>query len=69
MVSIVSMCSPHIENLMENYVNILNTIHERNVQSVHCKKRVRWSNSMGELACPSLVFIEFYVPALTPGLH
>jgi hypothetical protein len=40
-----------------------------NVPSVQCKKSLRWSNSMREVYCPSLVFIGFNVPTPTPGHH
>jgi hypothetical protein len=46
---------------------IFYAIYKYNVPSVQCKKRLRWSDSMREVDCPSLVFIDFNVPMLTPG--
>jgi hypothetical protein len=34
-----------------------------------CKKNLDWYAWMGEVDGPSLIFFDFYVPALTPRLH
>jgi hypothetical protein len=49
--------------LIEDYPEMFYTIYKRNVLSIQCKKRLRWSNSMGEVQCQSIVFIDLYVPA------
>jgi hypothetical protein len=53
--------------LIEDYIEIFYTIYKWNVPSIECKKRLGCSNSMREVDCPSLVFIDFNVPKLTPG--
>jgi hypothetical protein len=55
--------------LIENYTEIFSTICERNISSIQCKNRFGWSNSMGEVDCLSLFFIDFYVPALSLGCY
>jgi hypothetical protein len=55
--------------LIKDYTEILYTIYKWNVPSIQCKKRLRWSNLIQEVDCPSLVFIDFNVPTLTPGHH
>jgi hypothetical protein len=53
--------------LIEYYTKIFYAIYKWNVPSILCKKRLRWSNSMREVDCPSLVFIDFTVPMFTRG--
>jgi hypothetical protein len=38
------------------------------ILSIQCKKRLRQSNSVGEVDSPSLL-IDFYVPVFTPDRH
>jgi hypothetical protein len=64
--STVSVCSVY-NFVIENYTEIFYAINKRNVQSVQYKK-LRWSNLMEEVKCPSLVFIDFHIPVLRPGL-
>jgi hypothetical protein len=50
--SIISMCGLHV--VIEYYTEIFYTICNWNILSIQCKKRLRWSNSMREVDCPSL---------------
>jgi hypothetical protein len=52
---VLSPCNFHTED----YIEILYTIYKRNISFIHCKKRLMCSNSMGEVDCPSLFFIDF----------
>jgi hypothetical protein len=54
---------------LHGHTEIFYIIYKRNVPSIQCKKRLRFSNSMSEIDFLSLVFIDFYVPALTPRLY
>jgi hypothetical protein len=53
--------------LIVDYSEVFYTICKKNVLFVQCKKRLRWSNSMGEIDCRSLVLIDLYVPMHTPS--
>jgi hypothetical protein len=66
--SIISVWSP-CNILIEDYTEIFYIIYKWNVPSIQCKKRLRWSNSMREVDCSSLVFTDFNIPTLTPGSH
>jgi hypothetical protein len=43
-------------------------IDEGDVPSIQCKMSLRWPKSMRNIDGLSLIFIDFYVPALTPHL-
>jgi hypothetical protein len=60
-----SLCDP----LIKDHTEIFYIIYKRNVPSIQRKKRLRGSNSVREVDCLSLIFIDFYVPALTPRLY
>jgi hypothetical protein len=53
--------------LIEYCTEIFYAIYKWNILSIQCKKRLRWSNSMREVVCTSLVFIDSNVPVLLPG--
>jgi hypothetical protein len=59
-----SPCDP----LIKDHTEIFYIIYKWNVPSIQCKTTLWCSNSMREVDCQSLVFINFYVPALTPCL-
>jgi hypothetical protein len=59
-----SPCDP----LIKDHTEIFYIIYKWNVPSIQCKERLWGSNSMREVDCLNLVFIDFYVPALTPRL-
>jgi hypothetical protein len=65
--SIISMCALHVIFLLKITPRYFTYIW--NVPSIQCKKRLRWSNLMREVDCPSTVFIDFNVPTLTPSRH
>jgi hypothetical protein len=65
--SIISIWLSPCNFLIEDCTEIFYAIYKWNVPSIQCKKRLRWSNSKREVDCPSLVFIDFHVPMLTPG--
>jgi hypothetical protein len=56
-----------INVLIEYYTMIFYAIYKWNFPSIQCKNKLRWSSSMREVNCPSLVFIDFNVPMLTRG--
>jgi hypothetical protein len=60
----LSMC-----NLIEDYTEILYIFNKSGAPSSHCKKALGRSPMMGEVDRPSLVFIDFDIPAFAPGHH
>jgi hypothetical protein len=55
--------------LIKGYTQVFYMIHEGDVPSVQCELRLRWSKSMRNADGPSLILIDFNVPALTPRLN
>jgi hypothetical protein len=55
-------CNP----LIEDYTEIFYIIDEGDIPSIQCKMRLREPKPMREVDGPSLILIDFYVPALTP---
>jgi hypothetical protein len=43
-------------------------VDERDILSIHCKLSLRGPMSVRKIGGPSLIFIDFYVPAHTPCL-
>jgi hypothetical protein len=60
-----SPCKPFIED----YTEIFCMIDEEDVLSVQCKMNLRRPKSIRKVDGHGLIFIEFYVPALTPCLN
>jgi hypothetical protein len=60
-----SPCNP----LIEDYTEIFYTIYKWNISSIQCEMRHRWMTTAREVDPVSLIFINFDIPALTPGLH
>jgi hypothetical protein len=56
---------PH-NPLTEDYIEIFYMIHEGDIPSIQCKMSLRGPKSMRKVDDLSLVFSDFYVPALTP---
>jgi hypothetical protein len=67
LVLIIFMCGLPCNFLVEDYIEIFYAIYKWNIPSFQHKKRLRLSNSMREVDCPSLIFIHFNVQMLTPG--
>jgi hypothetical protein len=59
------LCKP----LIEDNTEIFYMIDERDVPSVQCKRSLRRPKSMRKVDCLSLIFIDLYVPVLTPSLN
>jgi hypothetical protein len=59
------LCKP----LIEDYTEIFYMIDEGDVPSVQCKMNFKGSKSMRKVNGPSLIFIDLYVPLLTPSLN
>jgi hypothetical protein len=55
--------------LTKDYAEIFYTIDERDVLYFQCEVSLRWPKLMREVDGPSLIFIDFNVPALTPRLN
>jgi hypothetical protein len=55
--------------LIEVYTEIFYMIDEGDVPSVQCKMSLSGAKSMRKFDGLGLIFIEFYVPALTPCLN
>jgi hypothetical protein len=45
--------------LTEDYTETFYTLYKRTIPSIRCKRRLSWSNSMGEVQWPSLLFIGY----------
>jgi hypothetical protein len=60
-----SPCKPPIED----YTEIFCTIYKWNIPSIQCKMRHRRTTAAREVDPLSLIFINFDIPALTPGLR
>jgi hypothetical protein len=65
--SFICMCNLHVILFSNN--TIFCTIYKWAIPSIQLKKRIRRSISMSEVDRPSLVFIDFNIPAFTPGCH
>jgi hypothetical protein len=65
----VSMCDLHVIFLSNITYKIFCNIYKWDILSIQCKKRLRRSNSMGEVDRLSLVFIDLNVPTLRPLRH
>jgi hypothetical protein len=59
-----SLCNP----LNEDYSQIFYIIGKGVILSIHCKMSLRQPKSMRKVNGVSLIFIDFYVPVLTPHL-
>jgi hypothetical protein len=60
-----SPCNP----LIEDYTQIMYMINEGDIPSIQCKMRLRGPKSMRKVDGLNLIFIDFYIPALTPRLN
>jgi hypothetical protein len=60
-----SACNP----LIEDYTEIFYMIDEGDISSIQYKMSLRGPKSLRNVGGPSLIFIDFYVPALTPRLN
>jgi hypothetical protein len=67
-VSTISKCNLHAI-FLSNITQIFYIIYKSNIPFVQCNNRLRRSNSMIEVERPSPVFIDIYVPVLTPDRH
>jgi hypothetical protein len=68
LVSTVPMCSLPVilfSNIKLKYF----TLFTKGMFCPFIVRRDRWSNLMEEVEGLNLIFIDFYVPAFTPGLH
>jgi hypothetical protein len=54
--------------LIKDYTEIFYMTDEGDMPSIQCKTSLRGPKSMGKVDCLSLIFIDFYVPGLTPRL-
>jgi hypothetical protein len=64
------MCRLHVINLLiGDYTQIFYMTDEGNIQSIQCKMSLRGPKSMRKVDGLSLIFIDFYVPALTTRLN
>jgi hypothetical protein len=59
----------HNITLIEDYIEILYMIDKRYISSIQCRRSLRGHKSMRKVVGLSLIFIDFYVPALTPRLN
>jgi hypothetical protein len=59
-----SLCKP----LIEDYTEIFYNIDEGDVPSLQCKMSLRGPKSIRKVDGLNLIFIDFYVAALTPSL-
>jgi hypothetical protein len=62
---IISTCSLHVILLSK----VTPRYFRGDALSIHCKMSLRESKSMRKLNGPSLVFVDFYVPALAQSLN
>jgi hypothetical protein len=62
------MQSPH-NILIQVYTEIFYIIEDGDMPFIQCKMSVKEPKSMSKVDGLSLVFIDFYVPALTPRLN
>jgi hypothetical protein len=60
-----SPCNP----LIEDYTQIFYLIDEGDIPSIQCKMHLRGPKSMRKVDGLNLIFIDFYVPALSPYLN
>jgi hypothetical protein len=60
-----SPCNP----LIEDYTEIFYMIDEWYIPTIHCKMSLVGPNSMRNVDGLSLIFIDFYIAALTPRLN
>jgi hypothetical protein len=63
--NINSPCNPPVKD----YTELIYLIYKLDVPSVQCKMFLRRSNSVREIDCLSLIFIDYYVRALTPCVN
>jgi hypothetical protein len=54
---------------MEYYTEIFYTIDEGDIPSIQCKMSLSEPKSMRKVDGLSLIFIDFYIPGLIPGLN
>jgi hypothetical protein len=66
--SILSMCNLHVI-LLSKITPRLYIIYRWDVPPFQCKKRPGRCPLMGEVDRPSLVFVNFNIPAYAPGHH
>jgi hypothetical protein len=60
-----SPCNP----LIKDYTEIFYIIDKRDMPSIRCKMNLGRPKSTRKVDCLSLIFIDFYVPVLTPRLY
>jgi hypothetical protein len=66
--SIISMLNLHVI-FLSDYTKIFHLVYKGDVPSFQCKTILDRSMPAREIDGLSLVFIDFYIPALTPRLH
>jgi hypothetical protein len=63
------MCSLHVIPFIEEYTEIFHTTDEEDIPSIQCKMSLKGLKYMRKVDGLSLIFIDFYVPVLTPCLN
>jgi hypothetical protein len=54
---------PQYDFSIENFTEVFDTIHKRNVSSFQCNASLDYSPAMREINVPKFIFIDFYIPA------
>jgi hypothetical protein len=67
--SIICMCNLHVILLSKITLRYFTLFTKGDIPSIQLKKRIRRSISISEVDHPSLGFIDFNIPAFTPGRH